>query len=334
MKAIIPVAGMGTRLRPHTHTCPKVLFPVAGKPIVAHILDELVRLNFDEVTFIIGYKGDMIHDFIKKNYSFKANFVEQEKMLGLGHAISLAKKYHYDDDDVFIVLGDTVFEADIKTCFENNVSALGVQEVADPRRFGVVVLDEKNRIKQLIEKPEEPVSNLAIVGLYYIKQPKLLFDCLDKMIEQNIRTKSEYQLTDALQMMIADGYEMTVFKIDGWYDCGKKETVLQTNMELLELLDEEKKLPPPQAYPDSIIIPPVAIHPTAKITNSVIGPHVTVSENTVINTSLIRNSVIGENCELKSLLLEESLVGDNCRVSGDMRSLNIGDSSELSFTKK
>ncbi len=333
MKAIIPVAGMGTRLRPHTHSCPKVLLHVAGKPIVGHILDKLVSLDFDEITFIVGYKGDMIRDYVKSNYRFKTNFIEQEKMLGLGHAISLAKEFHQNDEDVFIVLGDTVFDADLKACFDRDKSAIGVKEVEDPRRFGVVETDSNGNVKKLIEKPECPTSNLAIVGLYYLKQPKLLFDCLDELIQNNKQTKNEYQLTDGLQMMLDKGYEMSVFNIDGWYDCGKKDTVLTTNRELLELGQKNGNIPKIQRYQNSIIIPPVALHSSVKVVNSVIGPYVTISENTVVESSIIRNSVIGEHCAISSLLLDESLIGDNCKIVGDLRSLNIGDSSEIHFTK-
>lgn len=334
MKAIIPVAGMGTRLRPHTHTCPKVLLPVAGKPIIAHILDELAALNFDEITFILGHKGSMIREYVTREYGFKANFVKQEEMRGLGHAISLARAFHADDEDVFIVLGDTIFKADLQGCFERGESALGVKEVADPRRFGVVEFKADGEILRLVEKPSVPPSNLALCGLYYLRSPKLLFDCLDEMIANDVRTAGEFQLTDALQMMLDRGCPMSVFKIDGWYDCGKKETVLQTNRDLLDMQQAAGMLGGGgYTCTNSTVIAPVAIHPSVTITNSVIGPYVTISAETAVESCVIADSTVGESCELANLLLEQSLIGDNCRVIGERQGLNIGDSSELLFAK-
>lgn len=334
MKAIVPVAGFGTRLRPHTHTSPKVLLPVAGKAMLAHILDELVALAFTEVTFIIGYKGEMIRDYVTQNYSFKANFVEQDEMKGLGHAISLAKPYHYEDEPVFIVLGDTIFEANLKPVFARGESAIGVKKVADARRFGVVELDQRNEVVGLIEKPEVPPTNLAIVGLYYIKNPKLMFDCLDEMIHEERTTKGEYQLTDALQKMLTRGERMRVFMIDGWYDCGKTETMLLTNRDLLDkqLQGAAEYARISNRYPDSVIIMPVAIADNAKLEACIIGPHVTISANTLMKDCIARNSIIGENAEVSNIVIEASIINDNARVVGNTFHLNIGDSSEISLS--
>lgn len=331
LKAIVPVAGIGTRLRPHTHTAPKVLLPVAGKPILGHILDELTRLGIEETTFIIGYKGDMIREYVQRTVGFRTNFVEQSEMLGLGHAISLAKPFHYDDERVLIVLGDTIFKADLKSVFERDESALGVKKVDDPRRFGVVELDKMGNVKRLVEKPEIPPSNLALVGIYYLKQPRALFDCLDENIRANKRTKGEFQLTDALQAMLERGHQMRVFMVEGWYDCGKPETMLLTNRDLLDMkiqdLEEYARLA--DRYPGSVINMPVAIDDSVRLENSIVGPYVSISAGTSLRSCIVKNSIIGENAEVSEIVLEASIISDNAKVAGTRTRLNVGDSSEI-----
>lgn len=331
MKAIIPVAGIGTRLRPHTHTQPKVLLPVAGKPMLAHILDELVNLGFDEVTFIIGYKGEMIRDFVTSHYNFKSNFVEQPEMRGLGHAIWLAKPYHDTDEPVLIVLGDTIFKADLKKVFEMPESALGVHEVEDGRRFGIVELDANQQVKRLVEKPQEPPTNLAIVGIYYITHPPRLFEALGEIVEKNITTAGEIQLTDALQIMLDRGEPMRTFLIDGWYDCGKAETILSTNRELLDkqMLGAKDHSNLSSRYPDSVIKMPVAIAEDARLEGCIVGPHVSISAGSVLKDCIVRNSIIGENADVGSIVLQDSLISDNAKVAGNLINLNVGDSSEI-----
>ena len=229
MKAIIPVAGVGTRLRPHTYTLPKVLLNVAGKPILGHILDALQQHNIDEATIIVGYMGDLVEDYVRRNYSMNVTFIYQEERLGLGHSIWIAREHITDNEPLLIILGDTIFDVDLSLATNSRFSTLGVKSVDDPRRFGVVEL-EKGFISRLIEKPENPTTNLALVGLYFINNPTLLVDSLQTLIDNNIRTRDEYQLTDALQMMIDKGEKFTTFPVEGWYDCGKPETLLSTNL--------------------------------------------------------------------------------------------------------
>jgi glucose-1-phosphate thymidylyltransferase len=228
MRAIIPVAGVGSRLRPHTYSVPKVLLNVAGKPIIGHILDTIIAAGYDEATVIIGYLGEMVKEYVLANYKIKFDFVEQEERLGLGHAIYISR-HTFSRDPILIILGDTVFDVDLKKMVGSPHTEIGVKPVEDPRRFGVAEI-QGEFISHLVEKPDKPVSNLAIVGLYYIRQPQTLVDCLKEMIKSNVRTKGEYQLTDALQMMLDRGEQMRAFPIEGWYDCGKPETLLSTNL--------------------------------------------------------------------------------------------------------
>lgn len=331
MKAVIPVAGLGTRLRPHTFTTPKPLLEVAGKPILAHILDELVKLDAEEVTFIVHYFGDIIEEWVKKNYSFKSNFVFQEELLGLGHAISLAEPLHRDSDSVLIILGDTIFRADLEEVLKWKENAIGVRKVEDPRRFGIVELED-GKVSNLLEKPEKPPTNLAIVGIYNITQPALMFDSLDKIIETGKTTKGEIQLTDALQLMLKNEAVFRTFEIDGWYDCGKPETMLETNRELLKLNSTvEHSETIRKRYPEAVIKPPVAIHNSVKISDSVIGPYVTVGEGTEIENSIIRNSIIGKKAKVSDILMEGSLVGEETVANDRFIQLNISDSSEISI---
>ncbi|MCX7018341.1 MAG: sugar phosphate nucleotidyltransferase [Candidatus Sumerlaeota bacterium] len=332
MKAIIPAAGIGTRLRPHTYTAPKVLLSVAGKPILGHIIDELVRIGIDEMSFIIGYMGGMVRDYVRGSYSFKANFIDQAEMLGLGHAVSLGKPYHYADEPVLIILGDTIFGADLESVFARGNSSIGVKGVEDARRFGIVELDANGNVTRMIEKPEQPPTNLAIVGLYYITHPKLLFDCLDDNISNKRKTKGEYQLTDALQLMLDRGERMTTFMIDGWYDCGKAETMLLTNREVLDMKDGaagggEAWLA--ARYPGSVIRMPVAIHESAKIERSLVGPHVSIGAKSSIHSSIVRESIIGDHSDVSNAVLEESIIGNHVKVRGHMARLNVGDMCEV-----
>lgn len=323
MRAIIPVAGVGSRLRPHTFTVPKVLLNVAGKPIIGHIMDKIIAEGFDSATIVVGYLGDLIKEYILKNYTIKVDFVEQEERLGLGHAIYLSR-HTISKDPILIILGDTIFDVDLKTMLKNQHSTLGVKEVSDPRRFGVAEVKD-GFIHHLVEKPENPTSNLAIVGLYYIKHPDILIECLKENIKRDLRTKNEYQLTDGLQAMIERGEKLTTFAIDGWYDCGKPETLLETNRHLLHQTATNG------TYESVVVIPPVFISKNAEVKNSVVGPFATIADGAQISDSIIRNSIVSENAKVDNALLDDSIIGTNAYIKGGFKRINIGDSSELEY---
>jgi len=324
MRAIIPVAGIGTRLKPHTHSTPKALLNVGGKPIIAHILDRLLEEGINKSTFVIGYLGEMIEDYVKKNYpTMKSSFIEQESMEGLGHAIYTAIPT-FDDDEIFIILGDTIFDVNLKEVFKNKISSLGVKEVEDPRRFGVAVL-KNGYIEKLVEKPQTPVSNLALVGLYYVSHKDILIESLNELVNNNIRTKGELQLTDALQILIDKGEKVTTFPVEGWYDCGKPETLLSTNRFLLNKRSFFRKIS------NVVINEPVFIAEDAEITNSVIGPYATIAGGCRIKECIIKNSIIDSNAHVEKALLDNSIIGSNSLVKGTYKRLNSGDSSEIDF---
>ncbi len=324
MRAVIPVAGFGSRLRPHTHSLPKVLLNVAGKPIIAHILDELVNQNIDKVTIITGYKGDLIQEYVTKNYSFDATFVEQKELLGLGHAIWTAAPT-FENEPLMIILGDTIFDADLSLASKKGVSSIGVKYVDDPRRFGVVLNDDNGNIKKLIEKPKEPVSNLAIVGIYYITDGIKLKNALSYLIEKNIKTNYEFQLTDALQIMLEQGEEFVTFPVEGWHDCGKKETLLSTNQFLLEKYNNLYNLE------NCIVINPSYISKEAKVNNCIIGPYASIADGSEINNSIIRDSIVSDNASVNNILLSQSIIGNNAVVEGKSTELNLGSNSEITL---
>ncbi|OGU59011.1 MAG: nucleotidyl transferase [Ignavibacteria bacterium GWF2_33_9] len=328
MRAIIPVAGIGTRLRPHTFTTPKVLLNVAGKPILAHILDSLVKIGVTKSTIITGYMGDSVIDFVTKKYpGMEVDFVHQEETLGLGHAIWTAKDT-FNNDPLIIILGDTIFDVDLNSIFDENENSIGVKYVEDPRRFGVVLLNEHNKITKLIEKPQELVSNLAIVGIYYIKNSQLLEESLNDLIVKNIRTKNEYQLTDALQIMLNKGAKFKTFNVDGWYDCGKPETLLSTNQFLLNRLVEEVRVD------GSVIIQPSFISNDAKIENSVIGPYASIADDAIVKDSIVKNSIISYGASVSNSLLDESIIGNDATVNGMFQKLNVGNSSSIDYSRE
>jgi glucose-1-phosphate thymidylyltransferase len=324
MQAIIPVAGIGTRLKPHTYSTPKVLLNVGGKPILAHILDKLLEEGVNKATFVIGYLGDMVKEYVESSYpSIKSQFVIQEKMEGLGHAIYTAIPT-FNDNEIFIILGDTIFDVDLKGVFKKKISSLGVKKVEDPRRFGVAVV-RNGYIEKLVEKSQTPVSNLALVGLYYVSHSDILIKSLNELVKKDIRTNGELQLTDALQIMIKSGEKVSTFPVEGWYDCGKPETLLSTNKFLLDKKSQAGK------YKNVVINQPVYIAKDADIENSVIGPYATISNGCVVRECIIKNSIVGVNAQVSKALLDNSIIGDNTLVRGTFKRLNSGDSSEIDF---
>jgi len=321
MNVIIPAAGIGTRLRPHTHTIPKSLLHVAGKAILGHILDSIVRLDPDEFLIVTGFLGEKIQAYVEDHYDVPCRFVEQETPSGLGSAVDMALQ-RLDDRPALVVLGDTIIETDMEKFISAGKNVVGVLPVDDPERFGIATIDN-GRITKVVEKPDNPESNMAIIGLYYISDTPALKDSLRRLMKADKKTLGEYQLTDALQLMIEDGVEFVGHGVDGWYDCGKRETLIATNRHLLE------KIKPEHSRDGSIVIPPTFISPTAEVESSIVGPYVSISDGAVVKNSIIKNSIIGYEAEVSNAMLRDSLVGHRAVVYGDFRALNVGDSSEI-----
>lgn len=328
MKAIIPVAGIGTRLRPHTHTQPKALIPIAGKPILGHIIENLIKAGIKEYVFVIGYMGDKVEQFISQTYpDIKASFVIQTTGKGTGYAIWLTKDLIHEDE-LLIVLGDTIADVDINELLAADETTLCVKKVDDPRMFGVAELNDDRTIKKLIEKPAIPKSNLALVGIYRIKETKALFDAIAYNIENKVTTQNEYHLTDALMRMISQGVVMKTKDVDNWFDCGKKEILLDTNATLLKRLNYDVTK---YKFENTIIIPPVFIGENCRIANSIIGPNVSVGDNALLNYAIVKDSIIGPYAQLDYAILDRSIIGNDALLKGMKQSLNIGDSTEINF---
>ncbi len=328
MQAIIPVAGAGTRLRPHTYTQPKVLISVAGKPILSFIIDELRENGITHFVFVIGYLGEKIKEFVGKHYpDINATFVTQENREGLGHAIYTAHNVIDLKKDLVIHLGDTVIDIDIKKILEEKYSTLCVKKVDDPRAFGVAEIDSEGFIKAVVEKPAIPKSNMALVGFYFIRETAQLMEALEYIIKNNLRNNNEFYLTDAIMKMIKDGVKFKSQKVENWFDVGKKDVLLETNAILLK--KQAEKAVNKGISENSIIVPPVSIAAGVKIKNSIIGPNVSIAENTEINYSILKNSIIGSYTKLENVVLHSSLIGSDSSITGLSQSLNIGDNTEL-----
>jgi glucose-1-phosphate thymidylyltransferase len=327
MKAIIPVAGAGTKLRPHTYTQPKALIPLAGKTILSINVDQLHEAGINEFIFIVGYLGEKIQDYIKEKYpNLDAHFVYQNVRKGTGHAINLTKQI-VGDDEIFIALGDTICEYDIDEVLKSPFSMLGVKKVDDPRNFGVAEIEEDGFISRVIEKPVIPKSNMALVGLYKIKDTSFLFNCLENIITNDIKSYDEFNLTDALECMILSGAKFKPFKVQNWFDCGKKESLLQSNAILLKKFGGS--IAETNSFENTIFLPPVSIGEGCDIKNSIIGPNVAMGENTIVNFSIVKDSIIGSFSKLYDVVLDDSLIGSDTEIRGETRSLNIGDNTEI-----
>lgn len=327
MKAIIPVAGAGTKLRPHTYTQPKALIPLAGRTILSIIIDQLKDAGITDFIFIIGYLGEKIRDYVESNYpELNTSFVTQGERHGTGHAIELTREF-VGDDEVFIVMGDTIAEYDIKEMLGAPHSVLAIKKVDDPRNFGVAEIDESGIIARVVEKPAIPKSNMALVGIYKIKETRTLFQCLEKIDHSRLRSFDDFTLTDAIECMIQNGAKFYPLKVSNWFDCGKKESLIASNAILLKKFGSQ--IPENFQPTNTIIIPPVSIGKGCIISNSVIGPNVAIGDNTTVNHALVKDSIIGAYSNLLEIVLNNSLIGSDAEVKGVSRSLNIGDNTAI-----
>ena len=327
MKAIIPVAGAGTKLRPHTYTQPKALIPMAGKTVLSIIVEQLKEAGIEEYIFIVGYLGEKIQDYVHSHFpTIKAHFVFQSDRQGSGHALKLTRNI-VDGDEIFVVLGDTITEYDVRQVIDSPTSMLGVKKVDDPRDFGVAEMDIDGMVTHVVEKPQIPKSNMALVGIYKIKETEMVFDCLEINISQGLRTHGEYNITDAIDCMIKKGAQFKAFKVESWFDCGKKETLLESNATLLKKFGS--KVQCHKEYENTVLIQPVSIGDNCDIKNSIIGPNVTVGENTTIEQSILKESIIGAYSNLVDIVLDDSIIGSDTSIRGETRSLNIGDNTNI-----
>jgi glucose-1-phosphate thymidylyltransferase len=324
MKVIIPLAGKGTRLRPHTHMTPKPMMKVAGKPVMSYVLDELKKLgNVEQIIYITGHLKEKVEEFARSEMNVPSVFIEQKVQDGTAGAIALAKDYV--DQPVLIVFVDTIFDADLSRV--KSVDADGiiwVKAVEDYQRFGVVVTDSDGNMTKIVEKPKTPISKRANIGLYYIRNWELLFEGIDHVLKQP-KNQGEYFLTDAFQYMIDKGAKIKVIDVDGWFDAGKIETLLETNKAMLERGRARR----PRSTGDSTIVDPVYIEDGVTLRKSKVGPNVSIGAGSVLEGSEITNSIIGSKAKITRSTLRNSLIGDEAVIEGLTGEVTIGDHSEV-----
>jgi len=325
MKVIIPLAGKGTRLRPHTHITPKPMLKVAGKPVMQYILEDLRRLGtVEQIIYITGHLKDKVEEYARKTFAdIPGVFIEQQVQDGTAGAVALARKFV--DQPVLIIFVDTIFDADLsvtKTIDADGI--IWVKEVEDYQRFGVVVTDADGNMTKIVEKPDTPISKRANIGLYYVRNWKLLYEGIDWVLKQP-KNKGEYYLTDAFQYMIDKGAKIRVIDVEGWYDAGKIDTLLETNRVMLEKGHARK----PTSHGDSTIIDPVYIEDDVVLKDARIGPNVSIGRGSVIERSELRDTLVGSNTKIVGSTLENSLIGDSALIEGVKGELTLSDHSEV-----
>jgi len=338
MKIIVPMAGRGSRLRPHTLTVPKPLIPIAGKPIVQRLVEDITKVlqeKVEEIAFVIGDFGKEVEeDLIKiaENLGAKASIYQQEKPLGTAHAVYCAQSSL--EGPVVVAFADTLFTADFKINATSD-GVIWVKKVKDPSAFGIVKLDEQGFISELIEKPQTPVSDLAIIGIYYFKEGKALKNELKYLIDNHLKVNGEYQLTDALENLKKKGRRFIPGKVNEWMDCGNKTVTIETNSKILKLKEGVEQLIDESALIDnSLIIPPCYIGEGAIIKNSKIGPFVSVGKRTRVEDCNITESLIQEDTIITNANLNKAMIGNNAIYVGIARKVSLGDYSVLDFKER
>ncbi len=323
LTVVVPAAGEGQRLRPHTLIKPKVMLEVAGKPIIGHIIERLIALKPELICVVVPPEDKTIENYLQSNFSLPFKFVVQPVPKGLADAVLVAEDA-VGDRPVLIILGDTILDFDLNT-FTKEKNVIGVKEVTNPQRFGVVKL-QNGLVHQVIEKPTEPVSNLAIVGIYFFSQPKPLYTALHQVIREGRMVKNEYQFTDALQILADGGINIKALPITNWYDCGTPEALLETNR---VLLNQHQQEPLVVSNRGSIIIPPVSIAPDAVVEKSIIGPFVSLSAGVRIVNSIVVDALVYQNAVLKDTIVARGIVGESAQISGMKELLNIGPGEKI-----
>lgn len=322
MDVILPVAGLGTRLRPQTWSKPKPLVGLAGKPMLAHVLDRVMPVGPDQLIFITGFLGKQIEDWARAQYDLPMAFVEQPEMLGQTDAIIRTRDHVHND--ALILFPDMIFEADFSSLKSIDADAvMFTKEVEDPSSLGVAVV-EGDRIVKLVEKPQEPVSNLAVIGIYYVKQMSALYAAIEEQIAKGIKTKGEYFIADAFQLMIDGGAKIVTAPVSAWEDCGNAEALLQTNTYLLDRMD------PSSTSPQGVtVIQPSYVSPSATIERAVVGPYASVGDEAIVRDAVISDVILEDNARVENTVLTHSVVGRGASIAGRASQINAGDLTSI-----
>ncbi|HEU0164729.1 MAG TPA: sugar phosphate nucleotidyltransferase [Thermomicrobiales bacterium] len=325
MDIILPAAGFGTRLRPQTWSKPKPLVTVAGKPMIEHVLDRLMPYGPEKLVFIVGYLGDQLETWARSTYTDVEVVVKYQPQM-LGQSDAILRTRDVCRDDALILFPDALFEADFSGLAELDVDGVAYTKVIDdPSAYGIAVVED-GRITRLVEKPSEPISNLALIGIYYFKQVQDLYAAMDDQIAREIKTRGEYFLSDAVEIMVENGKHFVTKAVESWEDCGNTEALLQTNRYLLS-----HDSPSPVQRPGSVINHPSFVHREAVLENAVVGPYASIGAGSVIRNAVLRDVIVGDNSTVEDVVLERSIIGDGVEVSGSAATINIGDAGKIAL---
>lgn len=322
MDVILPVAGLGSRLRPQTWSRPKPLLGLAGKPILAHVIDEVMPLNPDSLVFITGYLGDQVEAWARETYELPLAFVEQPEMKGQTDAILRARPHA--EQDALILFPDMVFAADFDRVSDSSADVvIFTKEVDDPSAFGIAV-EEGDRVVRLVEKPRDPVSHKALVGIYYFRSMPELYSAIEEQMARGIMLKNEYFLADAVQIMVDRGAKVVTAPVTVWEDCGSVENLLSTNRFVLE-----RDQPAARGFSDAVVISPSFVDETAQLERCVVGPHASIGAGATVRDAVLRDAIVESGATVERVIAEHSLVGVNATVRGRITQLNVGDVSRV-----
>ena len=325
MDILLPAAGFGTRLRPQTWSKPKPLVSVAGKPMLAHVMDRLLPYNPSQVTFVTGFLGDQLEAWAKAELPVPSSFVEQPEMLGQCDAIIRARDLIPDDHDALILFPDAIFEADFSPLATLDAdAAMFTKTVADPSALGIAIVED-DRIVRLVEKPKEPVSNLAVIGIYYVRRMGDLYAAIEEQIRRDISIKGEYYIADAFQLMIDAGKRVVSLPVTEWEDCGNPTVLLQTNRYLLDRAGGQD-----ERRGSATILAPSAVAEDAVLERSIVGPYASIGAGVTVRDSVVRDTIAEAGATIESAVVENSLVGRRARLTGTVREVNLGDLAEVS----
>ena len=330
MKIIVPMAGMGKRLRPHTLTTPKPLLPIAGKPIVQRLMEDIVSISdqkVDEIAYVVGRFGEEAENHLRavaESLGAKGTIHYQDEALGTAHAILCAKSAL--TGPVTVAFADTLFRADF-TLDQSKDGVLWVQRIEDPRQFGVVVMDEQGVIREFVEKPQTWVSDLAMIGIYYFKQGEVLRDELQYLIDHQIMNSGEYQLPDALRNMVNKGMQFVPGTVQDWMDCGNKAAMVDTNTKYLGYHGKQDWIDPSVQLENALIVPPCYIGKNVRLVNTVVGPGVSIGHDVVVENSIMRDAIVMDGARVSKAVIKDAMIGKSAHVKGTELNMSLGDFS-------
>jgi glucose-1-phosphate thymidylyltransferase len=329
MRVIILLGGYGTRMRPHTWSRPKPILNVAGNSVLGHILDNLSAVTTEEVIFVVGYLGDKIEAWVRRHYPhLNAHFIVQEEALGQAHAVWLCRQF-LDKGEVVVAFGDGIIKAEYEHLRTDADATFLVQEIDDPRSFGIVKVDEAGFVTAFVEKPDTKEHKQAVVGINWFRSAPQLRDAIDRVMAEDRRTKGEYFMADAYQVLLEEGARIRTMDVEYWFDAGKPGNILDTNRRLLSLEHASADALERSFSEGFLVVPPVYLHPDSDVEGSVVGPYASIGPGVTLRSSVVRNSIVDAGARIENGILDGSLIGENAVVRGQAIAAFIGDNARI-----